>query len=255
MVRFTACCIITAYNSAAHLSDFARWLDLSYDLFSQFIIVDDHSCDGSYELIEELVGRVDVDSKINLLQLPENSGRPALPRNYGLDRASADWVMFLDIDDIVPIEYIAWVRSQEPKSVYTGTKLPLEDLSSFSLTQRCDTSDVARIPNWAFQFKNLVTLSGSFVPTEVVAHHRFRAEVLEDWKFWRQIAEQTDLSFMRLSAIPIPYYCKQTLSPVKSEQLKRVAKEIGWIRLPFYLLGVLYLKYFEKRLSLAYKHM
>jgi len=60
------------------------------------LVVDDASTDGSLEVIRQYVER---DARVELLQLPNNSG-PAVARNTGLQAADTELVAFLDGDDI-----------------------------------------------------------------------------------------------------------------------------------------------------------
>ena len=60
----------------------------------EVIVVDDASTDGSARLIEAEYG-----SRLQFVRLPENSGRPAVPRNVAARRAKGDYVAFLDSDD------------------------------------------------------------------------------------------------------------------------------------------------------------
>lgn len=68
-------------------------LNQTYTLF-EAIIVDDGSFDDSIRLAKELVG---VDSRFIFLE-KENGGLSSA-RNYGLDHATGDYILFLDSDD------------------------------------------------------------------------------------------------------------------------------------------------------------
>ena len=64
----------------------------------QLIMIDDHSRDGSYGLIS---GWAEKYPNIKALQTSAGSGSASTPRNIGLDAAEADYIMFLDADDIL----------------------------------------------------------------------------------------------------------------------------------------------------------
>ncbi|MDX6744642.1 glycosyltransferase family 2 protein [Actinocorallia sp. A-T 12471] len=59
----------------------------------ELICVDDGSTDGSLELLRKVE-----DPRMTVLAQP-NSGGPGAPRNAGLDRATGEFVMFVDADD------------------------------------------------------------------------------------------------------------------------------------------------------------
>jgi CDP-glycerol glycerophosphotransferase len=89
--------VVIGYNDRANLPTAVRSV-LDQTLRNlEVIVVDDCSTDGSGELAEALA---DEDPRITVLRLPENSGGCSRPRNAGLDRARAPFVMFLDSDDV-----------------------------------------------------------------------------------------------------------------------------------------------------------
>lgn len=64
----------------------------------EIIVVDDCSDDDSRAVAEACASR---DSRIRVLSTEANSGGPGGPRNVGLDSAVAEWVTFLDSDDLL----------------------------------------------------------------------------------------------------------------------------------------------------------
>ena len=61
----------------------------------EWVIVDDASTDATVEKI-----RAVDDPRIHLEVLPENSRRPAVPRNVALQRAQGEYIAFHDSDDV-----------------------------------------------------------------------------------------------------------------------------------------------------------
>jgi glycosyltransferase involved in cell wall biosynthesis len=90
--------IIPVYNAADRLP---RALDsiikqtIGFERL-EVILVDDASTDGSAELIDGFAARY---GNVVALHTGANSGYAGRPRNRGLERASAEHVMFLDQDD------------------------------------------------------------------------------------------------------------------------------------------------------------
>ncbi|MSR05475.1 MAG: glycosyltransferase family 2 protein [Gemmatimonadetes bacterium] len=89
--------VLPMYNAASYLPQtiesvisqtYARW---------ELIVVDDHSTDRSLEIVNRYAGD---DPRIRIVQMPANSGRPAVPRNAGLRGVRGDWVAFIDADDL-----------------------------------------------------------------------------------------------------------------------------------------------------------
>lgn len=88
--------ITPSYNSSPHISEaIASVINQSYSNW-EMIIVDDCSTDNSIELIQSFV---DQDSRIKLINLPENSGA-AIARNTAIKAAEGRYTAFLDSDDL-----------------------------------------------------------------------------------------------------------------------------------------------------------
>lgn len=62
----------------------------------EWIVVDDHSRDGSFEYIKEITAG---DNRVIVLRTPQNSGA-AVARNLGIGKASGRYIAFLDSDDL-----------------------------------------------------------------------------------------------------------------------------------------------------------
>lgn len=92
--------IVPIYNSEKHLrcaldSIINQTMDLK-DI--EVIMVNDGSCDGSNQIMEEYNERYDNFISIHF---NENTGSPSKPRNIGIETASSDYIMFLDSDDLL----------------------------------------------------------------------------------------------------------------------------------------------------------
>ncbi|MBL8379239.1 MAG: glycosyltransferase [Burkholderiales bacterium] len=87
--------IMAVHNGARHIGQAIRSLQTQRFDDLEVIVVDD----GSSDATREIVGRMaDSDARIRLIARPA-SGRPAFPRNDGLEVARGEYVGFLDHDD------------------------------------------------------------------------------------------------------------------------------------------------------------
>lgn len=103
--------IIPAYNADKYIQrcvDSVRSQDYKK---LQIIIVDDGSTDDTANVCKKMV---DKDSRIELYS-KKNSG-VANTRNYGLDHAIGDYVMFVDADDYIASDMVALLLSKIKKS-------------------------------------------------------------------------------------------------------------------------------------------
>ncbi len=69
----------------------------------EVLLVDDCSTDNTKNVLTQLSSKY---SSIKPIFLEKNSGRPSVPRNIGINNATADYVMFLDQDDEMDCECV-----------------------------------------------------------------------------------------------------------------------------------------------------
>lgn len=69
----------------------------------ELILVDDCSKDNSIHICKEFISQ---DDRIVLYQLKENSGNAKFPREYGIQNAKGQFVVFIDSDDEISIDYL-----------------------------------------------------------------------------------------------------------------------------------------------------
>lgn len=86
--------IIPAYNAQAYLRECLESVLAQSFTDWEALVVNDGSTDGTLGIAESLAAE---DGRIKLFSKP--NGGPSEARNYGLDRATGEWVTFLDSDD------------------------------------------------------------------------------------------------------------------------------------------------------------
>lgn len=98
--------IITVYQREDELTELLESLSNQTDGNFEVVIVDD----GSPEKLESIVKQFSSKLTVKYFYKP-NSG-PGKSRNYGMERASGDYFIFLDSDTIIPSTYIETVRKE-----------------------------------------------------------------------------------------------------------------------------------------------
>ena len=89
--------VVIGYNDRKNLPKAIRSV-LGQSLRNlEVLVVDDCSTDDSVQRAEEIARE---DPRVTVVRLPENSGGCSRPRNVGIERARAPYVMFLDSDDV-----------------------------------------------------------------------------------------------------------------------------------------------------------
>ncbi|MEU6661064.1 glycosyltransferase family 2 protein [Streptomyces sp. NPDC046821] len=91
--------VVIGYNDAERVADAVRSALAQGSAVREVIAVDDCSTDGSGELLQRMT---DDEPRLRVVRRTTNSGGCGTPRNDGIARASAPYVMFLDSDDVLP---------------------------------------------------------------------------------------------------------------------------------------------------------
>ena len=87
--------IIPYYNTPQQTHKLMAKLESQLNERVRVIIIDDGCNEKMLDLFNATV-----------IHLPENSGGASVPRNIGLDNSTADYVTFIDSDDIVESDYV-----------------------------------------------------------------------------------------------------------------------------------------------------
>lgn len=89
--------IIPMYNAKMYIAKTLESIvHQSYQNW-EIIIVDNNSNDDSKKIVKDFAQS---EPRLKLIELAQNSGGPAKPRNIGLEHAQGEYVAFLDADDI-----------------------------------------------------------------------------------------------------------------------------------------------------------
>lgn len=89
--------IMPCYNSNNYIKDsICGIINQTYKEW-ELLIIDDCSTDNSYKTITDIAN---LDSRIKYFKTSINSGKPAIPRNIGIENAVGNYIAFCDSDDI-----------------------------------------------------------------------------------------------------------------------------------------------------------
>lgn len=92
--------IVPVYNAEKFLTDCLRTIAGQTMADFEVLLVDDGSTDGSLGVCRRFAS---ADSRFKVLE-QENAGAAAA-RNYALDEACGEWLMFIDSDDLITADY------------------------------------------------------------------------------------------------------------------------------------------------------
>ncbi|MGP3923715.1 glycosyltransferase family 2 protein [Streptomyces sp. 8N616] len=90
--------IVIGYNDAGHIADAVLSALRQGTQVAEVVAVDDASTDATPDVLRDLAERY---ARVRVVRREANSGGCGTPRNDGLRRATAPYVMFLDSDDVL----------------------------------------------------------------------------------------------------------------------------------------------------------
>ncbi|MDK1343215.1 glycosyltransferase family 2 protein [Streptomyces sp. 378] len=97
--------IVPFYNVQQYAPDTLRSLRLNADRDFEFILVDDHSKDGTPAILERAAEELSDVARVRYIRHEQNGGL-ATARNTGLDAAQGEYLTFLDGDDWLAPGYL-----------------------------------------------------------------------------------------------------------------------------------------------------
>jgi teichuronic acid biosynthesis glycosyltransferase TuaG len=212
--------ILPVYNAELHLkSTIDSILNQTYPYF-ELIIIDDCSTDSSYNIITTFIQN---DNRIFYFKLKKNSGGPATPRNFGINKAKNSLIAFVDSDDIwhpqkLEIQYD--FLKNNPNIKFISSIKTVKKFSSNSIHKKFYFT----ILNYHdLLYKNFVNNSSVLIYKEYLQPFYFCSKyiAIEDAKQWLEITKNGINCY--LLHIPLIYYRKveNSLSNNKIKMLNK----------------------------------
>lgn len=132
--KYKVSVIIPVYNAEKYLEECIASILQQKHRNLEIILVDDESTDNSPQIIERQCG---LDKRFVHIRI-SNHG-PAYARNIGLDRATGDYILFLDNDDLLApnaISKLCRKAVQSKAEVVVGNTLCFDDETCYLYRER-----------------------------------------------------------------------------------------------------------------------
>lgn len=254
--------IIPVYNAEKYIADTLHSVLIqSYSHF-EVIVVDNGSTDSSLDIIN---GYRAGDPRIRLVQLEENSGGPAKPRNVGMDNALGEFICFLDADDLWFKDKLTQQIALTKQFNFVSTGARYIDEKGQAIEKRDKLAQVfasKKITLSALCWQNPVTTSSTMIAADVIKQERFDEDPLlvgvEDCFLWMTLLLNPVCS-PKLMCEPLIDYrvLHNSTSRVGGRGKSHVLKEymLTKFALKHKRYDLLYLHIIKKSLRLFYRRM
>lgn len=189
--------IIPCYNSEKYISKTVESILSQTISPKEVILIDDGSKDKTFKILKEKQKRhKDI---IKVIKLKENKG-VSFARNYGIQNAQGEYILFVDSDDVAEpklIEmYISRLKelnvNQKDKYIlcYSAYTQIDKDGNEISGTSRGIQLKPGEVLGYKF-IRNYISTSGTLVEKDkIIKTGGFRENVIysEDWDLWLRLA-------------------------------------------------------------------
>ncbi len=227
--------VIPVYNGANFIIDALNSV-ISQTLKPQNIFVID---DGSTDNTEEVVKNYASSSTLPVTYIKKENGGPNSARNIGVQKSSADFLTFLDADDI-------WNRTKLEKQIALFKESTFPNLG-LVYCDYCSVNEKGVLIEGAYHVepsmsgkvftqllqKNVISGSASavMIKRECFDSVGFFDEALrasEDWDMWLRIAEKYDIDFVKEVLVNIRFHDKNAQKDIKKMFRNELMFYIKW---------------------------
>lgn len=224
--------IIPVFNFEEYIEETINSvLKQSYKNF-EIIVIDDSSTDNTFKIVQSLSKKF---SSIKCFKI-DHSGRPSVPRNYGIGKAKGEFVAFLDGDDLwVPnkLEIQVQFMSNNPELIFVYSASVTKGVSIFS-----SQFEVLPLINKAAKTRyDLIKKGNTITCSSILVRKRFLDQVngfdedpnlkIEDYDLWLRLSEIGPFQIIPKLQVYYRIHPSQFSSDykIKQERLQYLAKK------------------------------
>ncbi|TWX54049.1 glycosyltransferase family 2 protein [Colwellia hornerae] len=201
--------VIPMYNAEEYIQETLNSLKIqTYNMF-EVIIIDNCSIDNSLKIVKKYSHYF---NSLIIIECPENSGGPAKPRNLGIDRASGEYVAFLDADDVWEPEKLKIQVDLLQKYNFICTNVSHIDSDSNEITKKIYTQLFIKYGELEFRnlfFINQVSTSTVLLKKELLKNLRFNEtdsfKCVEDLALWLNVLSENDCHAYKIEEALVKY--------------------------------------------------
>ncbi len=191
---------------------------MSLDWCNEVIVIDDYSTDKTRELAK---------SRGAVVYKRRLGDDFAAQRNFGLQKATNQWVLFVDADEIISPSLSQEIVRRLKKENYRGYKIPRQE---FFINKKLNCSDKS-IYDWSLGFNKLLRLGQKNAG-------KWKGKVHENWEIYDNISQMNNI-LVHYSFPNITKALKKInqYSSIRAKELHRKGVETDLIEIIFYPIG------------------
>lgn len=183
--------VMPIYNGASLISEtLESIINQSYENW-ELIIVNDKSTDNTADIINSYMKK---DNRIRLINLEENCGGPAKPRNIGIENSIGKYVSLIDADDMWHKDkLLVCTQYLDSDIIYHKEKYFYKNIDDGGI---CAIRDVLKINNLHKDMLingNIFSPSAIIVKKEIFLNNKFNETIeyhgVEDFDLWLRLAK------------------------------------------------------------------
>lgn len=173
----------------------------------ELIIVDDKSTDNTCNLINKYILK---DERIKLIQLNENCGGPAKPRNIGIKNSSSEYIALIDSDDIWhENKLLECSKYLDNDIIYHREQCFSKNIEDGKLCPTDNTDNINNLHRYLLTKGNIFSPSAIVIKKEILLQNKFNETLqyhgVEDFDLWLRLAKQEIFSYKFIDKV-LGYY-------------------------------------------------
>lgn len=217
--------ILTTYNRCDRLKRaIESVLHQTYKEW-ELIVIDDHSTDGTQELLEEYTKRY---PQIHAERLVKNFGNDTHPKNVGTRRSKGDWLCYLDDDNEWLADHLMVLvkatQTDPAIAIWYGDRMVYSDDPEIKQEPMIGIHSEYSQPLLFEQ--NYIDTTDALINREAIFavggwDERYKKFI--DWNLWIRLTK-AGYRFKRVAKVISKYYIHQGQKSIQVEQSKKVGK-------------------------------
>nr|WP_092074328.1 glycosyltransferase [Dendrosporobacter quercicolus]NSL49232.1 glycosyltransferase [Dendrosporobacter quercicolus DSM 1736]SDM88743.1 Glycosyltransferase involved in cell wall bisynthesis [Dendrosporobacter quercicolus] len=189
--------VVPIHNAVSYICETLDSLLRQEEALDEIIVVDDASTDGTCQIVEQIASR---DSRVKLHRFSSKQGVSAA-RNYGVQIAKNDWILFMDGDDVASLQLLSEQLNRVKQLENTGFEKVILIHSAYQQIDQ-DGKKIGGVFRWKqvlphelfgyFILRNhIITVSGALVRRDAlleVGGFNPHLHFAEDWDLWLRLS-------------------------------------------------------------------